>query len=211
MFLYSNTNFRHYDLGENSVSTKDSEWTLSNHLNQSTEPFFTLMYRFTSGIELGINPMICSRSFIFNIQILYLRSIYFSQSLICNRVFFWSKWFDFVGGAKLLWIYSLSKVCQIGPQIGYSISNYWTSTRGGSFTSPLTVEMMTHLAPLKSEVCVGGGWEDYYTMCKTNQQMKDSVVNVVLNTCSLLPVWYSTFASTVQPKMSTFSTALHFY
>ena len=26
------------------------------------------------------------------------------------------------------------------------------------------------------------------TMCKTNQQMKDSVVNVVLNTCSLLPV-----------------------
>ena len=78
-------------------------------------------------------------------------SIYFSQSLICNRVFCWSKWFNFVGGAKLLWIYSLSKVCQIGPQIGYSISNYWTSTRGGSFTSPLPVEMMTHLAPLKSE------------------------------------------------------------
>ena len=67
---------------------------------------------------------------------------------------------------------------------------------------------MTHLAPLKSEVWVGGGWEDWVvvvvsyvfskyqfcssevmdTMCKTNQQMKDSVVNVVLNTCSLLPV-----------------------
>ena len=135
-FIFSAWNI--FVLGHNVGQVqKNHDFQWQQILSENCETIGKIQFTFYSDLLL-FRPFIGNVSH--DLPVIISFQIWFCQcfeilAYVTER--FWSKWFNFVGGAKLLWIYSLSKVCQIGPQIGYSISNYWTSTRGGSFTSTL--------------------------------------------------------------------------